>query len=172
MIIRLTSYSNHEQGLSRDIFYDHLHIEQGSDMAEVQTVPFQVIEDWRAIEISGPGPDINNIKFDWITGKKSAWNSTIISYFAEKLKEQVQEKWTQLPNYDIFYYEETCWSKFKNLCTRWRNAQRKTIAPGILETDEQTESRINEMAKKQRKLARQNTRRRSVSRLTSSFAIY
>lgn len=147
------------------MFYFYLQIDQETDVTSCNTVSGTALELWKDPVARGPGPSLENVIFDWVGGRKSDWNETLINLLAQKMKSEAQENWTYLPKYDLFYWQETIWRKFRNLCAKWNRAQCLRKRDGSFETAEGASARLLAQQKKERKLARENTRRHSVRKL-------
>lgn len=161
------------QARIREMIYYYLKIDQETDVPSCDNVSGTVMELWKDPIERGPGPSLEDVVFDWVGGRKSEWNAVLISLLAEKVKAEAQSKWKHLPPYEQFYWEESIWSKFRNLCFRWNRAQCRRKRDGRFESDQEASSRLIAQQKKERKLARMNTRRHSVNvqYLCTSFLI-
>lgn len=145
------------------MFYYYLGIDQESDVATCDNVSGLIIELWKDPVSKGDGPTLENISFDWIGGKKSEWNIILVSLLARRIMDEADKNWTYLPKYELFYWQESVWRKFRNLSFRWNRAQCKRKRDGTFENDNEASERLLLQQKKERKSARKNTRRHSVS---------
>lgn len=131
-------------------------------MASCNEVSETVLEDWKDPVICGEGPTLENFVYDWMGGRKAEWNVNLVTKLTEKIKKEAEERWRYLPKYDTYYWNESIWRKLRNLSFRWGRAQRKRKRNGDFETEEEASVRLLAQQKRERKMAKQNTRRRSV----------
>lgn len=153
------------------MFYHYLQIEQEADVPQCKSVSRDVIDDWQDPFTDGHGPILNCLELDWLSGRKSEWNARAVELMALDIKAEAEAVWTHLPCYELYYWEETIWQKFRNLATVWKSHQRKCTGPTLddFETPAAVKSRTNALKQSRGKRARQNTRRHTVS-FNSTFA--
>lgn len=144
------------------MFYYYLKIDQESDIPSCEICTGTMIELWKDPIAQGPGPNLENVVFDWVAGRKSEWNAMLVSLLTRKIMAEAESKWSYLPKYEYFYWEESVWRKFRSLCYRWNRAQRTRKRDGDFESVEEASARLLEQQKRDRVAARRNTRRHSV----------
>lgn len=151
------------QARIRDLVYFYLKIDQETDVPGCDMVSSTAIELWKDPVARGQGPTLENMQFDWIGARKSEWNAILVSLLADKIMKEASAKWLHLPKYELFYWQESVWRKFRNLCFRWNRSQCQRKRDGNFESAEEASARLLVQQKKERKSARKNTRRHSVS---------
>lgn len=147
------------------MIYHYLGIDQESHISQCDSVSSDIIDDWQDPFTQGEGPHLDKLQFDWLSGRKSDWNAKTIELLAIAIKNEAEARWSHLPRYELFYWEESIWQKFRNLATIWKAFQQKCIGPS-LEDFESRESAVERTDEKQiarRKKSRQATRRHTVS---------
>lgn len=147
------------------MFYHFLKINQEAEVRHIPPVSQDTIAEWEDAEIGGPGPTLDDLQFDWQSGRKSGWNAQAVELLTVAVKNEAESRWKHLPIYDHFYWEESVWQKFRNLATKWKSGQSKVIGPSLtdLETREAVTKRLEAKRVVVRKKARQATRRHTVS---------
>lgn len=149
------------------MWHSLLGIEQASDVIYLKTVSDDVKEGWIQKRPGYPGPVLQEGKLvmDWWGGKKSNWNLKAFNLMTVQLKNAAMTKWTYLPKYEDFYYENTVKRKFDNFRSKWRAGQSKHNGPdpSDFETEEQVTERLAETARRERISGRQCKRRHTVS---------
>lgn len=147
------------------MFYFYLKIDQEFQVRHCPPVSQDTIAEWEDKELQGPGPILDNLQFDWMAGRKSAWNTKTIELLTAVVKAESEARWTHIPSYEYFYWEESVWQKFGSLATHWKSGQQKCIGPTLtdLESREAVTRRLEEKRVVRRKVARQCTRRHTVS---------
>lgn len=106
----------------------------------------------------GPVPD--DLRFDFLTPGKSAWNEEIFGMLKRKAITLRNEM--QLPERSEDYYDHLIREKFKRVKSSWSSAQPKRLRNGIMETARQVEERLNDRDQTDGKKKRHYTRRDTV----------
>lgn len=145
------------------MFYHYLRIDKETDVPRCELVSADTISEWEDRVANGPGPSLTNVIFDWLGGRKSRWNIVLVGLLTEKIMQEAESKWTFLPKYERFYWEESIWSKYRNLMHKWNRAQSRRMRNGVFETEEEASARLLATQTVERQLSRRRTRRHSVS---------
>lgn len=142
-----------------------LKISQEKDVYSCRSVDPRKVENWTSGDPDAEGPSLDNLEFDWHSGKLSLWNKRAIILIANRLMHESHTNWGHLPKYPFYYYEDLVTQKFSNLSSAWKRYQRKRIGAGYddFETEEQALERIEKKEEETRRVARQCTRRHTVS---------
>jgi hypothetical protein len=150
-----------QKHLIRKLFKIVLNIEDDNDFTTAVPADSQEIADF--IDGITDGPDIQHLQFDLLGKAMSEWNLRACDLLREQLYElDISKNWG-LPERSKEYIDEAIMFRFKRLHTRWRSCQPRTKASGKLETPDEVEIRVIQGGVSRKKLARQATRRSTVS---------
>src|ERR1700742_4864719 len=148
-----------KQRRNRQLIHHLLDIGQEKDVYTCPSVNPRKVEAWTNGNPNADGPSLDNLEFDWYSGKLSLWNQKAVNLIANRLMHESHTNWNHLPKYPFYYYEDLVWQKFSNLSSTWKRFQRHRIGIGhdAFESEEQASERIERKEQETRRAARQNT---------------
>src|ERR1700761_3920218 len=146
------------------LFQLKLNITQDIDMYSVASANQDEVIQWE-LEGTGPGPQLDDLRFELERSKKSKWNKAALTSLAELFKE---EHWSTPGNWNLplrtdLYYQDLVEECYGQLRSIWSQGKRKTKDDGTVETVEEVEERLQAMVTENWHNARANGRRLHVS---------
>ncbi|KAI9459798.1 hypothetical protein HD554DRAFT_2176857 [Boletus coccyginus] len=130
----------------RDLFKNAYGIEHDDDFG---TYPSVTVEQVKAFERGGTGPDDEHPKWDMMGTKGSPWNDAVVDILAERLLGNFRQQSPQFPPKSRKYWEDAIKEKFTRIKAVWMRAQPRMTDTGQIEnSDEVEEHRIEQDEKR------------------------
>lgn len=145
----------------RNLFKEKLGYEVDEDFRDHVPVDQEVVEEF--VLRNGPGPDIEHLHLDCLSGRGSPWNQEamqlILSAFQDAMDNDPAKIW---PEYSNKYLSDMVWERFTRLIQIWRSGQRGVNTDGEEEGEEELETRLDGQRNSRVKAYRHFTRRQTV----------
>lgn len=146
------------------LFQLKLDITQDIDMYSVASADLNEVAKWE-LDGTGPGPQLDDLRFQLEQSKKSKWNKTALTLLAKLFKE---EHWSTPGNWNLplktdLYYQDLVEERYGRLRAEWTRGQIKIKDDGTKETLEEVEARLQARITENWHDARANGRRLNVS---------